>query len=449
MDRRTFIKAAGAGAGMMALRDELLAGIPGESREERDRRMAWWREARFGMFIHWGLYSIPAGVWKGKQEKGKPAEWIMNAFQIPDAEYSQLAKQFNPIKFEAKVWARIAKNAGMKYLVITSKHHDGFCMFDTKLSNYNVVAGTPFQRDVIAELAQACADEGIRFGVYYSQLDWHHARSPGAMARIPDFPQYLEYLKGQLRELLTRYGPLGSLFFDGDWMPQWTNRWGREVETLCRQLQPQVVINDRIGKRPLVKNLGALLKIPQAVATPAVGDYATPEQEIPPRLPRCDWETCMTMNDSWGYKSFDQNWKSPTALLRNLIDIASKGGNFLLNVGPTSEGLIPEPSVERLGEIGKWMEKNGESIYGSSAGPLQKLSWGRTTQKPGKIYVHVFDWPSGDLRVSGIKQKVQAAYLLEDSTQSPLPLKSANGDLIIQVSAPAPNSISSVVVLAV
>jgi alpha-L-fucosidase len=321
-------------------------------------------------------------------------------------------------------------------------------MFDTKLSNYNVVAGTPFQRDVIAELAQACADEGIRFGVYYSQLDWHHARSPGAMARIPDFPQYLEYLKGQLRELLTRYGPLGSLFFDGDWMPQWTNRWGREVETLCRQLQPQVVINDRIGKRPLVKNLGALLKIPQAVATPAVGDYATPEQEIPPRLPRCDWETCMTMNDSWGYKSFDQNWKSPTALLRNLIDIASKGGNFLLNVGPTSEGLIPEPSVERLGEIGKWMEKNGESIYGSSAGPLQKLNWGRSTRKPGKIYLHVFAWPSGELVVAGLQEKIQSAYLLEDPSR-PLPFTTANGQAVITVPSPAPNSISSVVVLAV
>jgi len=449
MHRREFIYGLGAGMAAMAVPGAFWAGVPGESEEARDRRMQWWREARFGLFIHWGIYSIPAGVWKGKQAKLMPSEWIMNAFEIPDAEYSQLAAQFNPVQFDATEWVRIAKAAGMKYLVITSKHHDGFCMFDSKLTDYDIVDATPFKRDVIRELSQACAEEGIRFGLYYSQLDWHHAVKPGILGRIPDFPAYLEYMKGQLQELLTNYGPINSMFFDGDWMAQWTQERGREVEAWVRSFQPEVVINNRLDKRPLLNHLVFYLGRAPELKRPEVGDYATPEQAIPQGVPKCDWETCMTMNDSWGYKSFDQNWKSSTTLIRDLVDIAGKGGNFLLNVGPTSEGLIPEPSVERLAEIGKWIQVNGESIYGTSAGPFPNLPWGRSTQKPGKIFVQVFDWPQGDLVIPGMSQKIVKAFLLADPKQSPLEFKTTGTDLLVKLPAQAPDPAASVLVLAV
>jgi len=446
MDRREFLWTTAAGASLLARPGGSGAGWPDESPAERDRRMAWWREARFGMFIHWGIYSTLGGVWKGEQVKLQPAEWTMQAKHVPDAEYSQIAANFNPVKFNAREWAALAKRAGMKYLVITSKHHDGFCLFDSKLTNYDIMDATPFQRDVIKELAEACAAEGIRFGVYYSQLDWHFAEKPVARATIPNFDRYLEYMKGQLEELLTGYGPFGSLFFDGDWMPQWNNVLGREIEAWCRRFQPHLVINDRLSKRPTSIQLAALLKLPYRVPVPPVGDYATPEQSIPGYLPPCDWESNMTMNTSWGYKSFDNNWKSTADLIRKLVDIASKGGNFLLNVGPTGEGVIPQPSVERLEAIGKWMQVNGEAIYGTGAGPLQNLKWGRSTQKAGNIYLHVFDWPAGELKIKGLKQNVRRAYLLADA-KADLPVSQAGGATTIKLPEIAPDPISSAVVL--
>ena len=400
-------------AGLLAA--AVLGGVPAAAAEgakpkefketpaERDKRMAWWREARFGMFIHWGLYAVPAGTWKGKRVGGI-GEWIMHRARIPVAEYEKLAPQFNPVKFNAREWAKIAKAAGQKYMVITSKHHDGFCLWDSKVGDYDIQA-TPFKRDIIKELAEACEAEGVRFGVYHSIMDWHHPDQK------KNFPAYEKYLYAQVKELLTNQ-KLWVLWFDGEWIGQWSREKGRHMEAFCHGLQPEIVINNRVGKRHRED-----------------GDYGTPEQKIPATGLGYDWETCMTMNGTWGFKSYDHNWKSTQDLLRKLVDIASKGGNFLLNVGPTAEGLIPEPSVKRLRQMGAWLAVNGESIYGTSASPFKRLSWGRCTQKvprpgsgqAGTLYLHVFNWPkSGELLVGGLANKVTKAYLLADKAKAPL-----------------------------
>jgi len=412
------------------------AGPPKETKAQRDRRMAWWREARFGMFIHWGLYATAGGYWQGKKVEGA-GEWIQFGAQIPPAEYEPLQKAFNPVKFDARRWARIAKGAGMKYVVITTKHHDGFCLFDSKLTDWDVM-GTPFQRDVMKELSEACRAEGLTMCWYHSILDWHHPDylprgkgSPRPWDTRPtagaDYNRYIDHMKGQLRELVTNYGPIGVLWFDGGWEHPAKEHRSEEVVAMLRSLQPEIIINDRI-------------QLPQ--------DFNTPEQSIPATgIPNRDWETCMTMNDTWGFKKDDHNWKSTETLLRNLIDIASKGGNFLLNVGPTAEGLIPEASVQRLEQMGTWMAVNGEAIYGTTASPFKRLPWGRATKKPGRIYLHVFDWPKGELQVPGLKNKVLKGYLLADSGRAALPVSQTEESTAIRVPEKAPDAVASVIVL--
>jgi len=423
------------------------ADLPKETPADRDQRMAWFRDARFGMFIHWGLYATPAGQWNGKKIGGI-GEWIMNNAQIPVADYAKLAPQFNPTKFDAKQWARIAKDAGMKYVVLTSKHHDGFCLFDSKVSNYTITTASPFKRDIVKELAAAVNDQGLRMCFYHSIMDWHH---PDAQSiAFPNynggksnsnFPRYVEnYLKPQVKELMTNYGKIGIMWFDGEWIADWKPDMGRDLYAFCRSIQPDVIVNNRVGKDR--KGMAGMSEGPNAA-----GDYGTPEQEIPPTgFPGLDWESCMTMNDTWGFKADDNNWKSSSTIIRMLIDCASKGGNLLLNVGPTAEGLIPQPSVERLAQVGKWMKANSESIYGATASPFKKLAFGKCTRKPGKLYLHVFDWPENGALIVPMSTKITKAYLLADNTQTLQTAAAPNGQQIT-VPPSAPDPVASVIVL--
>jgi alpha-L-fucosidase len=416
----------------------------------KDERMAWWRDARFGMFIHWGLYAVPAGTYNGERVNGI-GEWIMNNGKIPVAEYEKFAARFDPVGFNADEWVRLAKNAGMKYIVITSKHHDGFGLWDSKVSNYNIVQATPFKRDVLKELSVACKKQGVKLCFYHSIMDWHH---PDAQAPFypnyndtnksnPNFDRYVEnYLKPQLAELLTNYGPIGVLWFDGEWVKDWTEPKGKALYEYVRSLQPTILVNNRVGKGR--KGMEGLSN-----SSEDAGDFGTPEQQVPATgLPGVDWETCMTMNDTWGYKSYDDHWKSTEELIRTLVDVTSKGGNFLLNVGPMPEGLIPDASVERLTEVGKWMAVNGESIHGTTASPFGRPDWGRCTARANKRYLHVFKWPeNGQLAVPLVSANVDKAYLLSDKKQTKLPVTAGADQVTITLPGPAPDAIDSVVVL--
>jgi alpha-L-fucosidase len=414
-----------------------------------DARMEWWSDARFGMFIHWGLYAVPAGEWKGKTEYG---EWIRTSAEIPLDEYSKFVEQFNPVKFNALEWVRMAKEAGMKYIVITSKHHDGFCMFDTKQTDFCIMS-TPFHKDPMKDLADACRKEGMKLCFYYSIMDWHH---PDWTPRLAwekdrpvtnvDFSRYMSYMKAELKELLTNYGDIGILWFDGDWETTWNAGYGKEIYDYCRSIQPGIIINNRItaGKIELEGPGNHSLKN---------GDYGTPEQEIPATgIPGVNWETCMTMNDHWGYNKHDHNFKSTKEIIRMLCDIASKGGNYLLNVGPTAEGVFPQESIDRLHAIGEWMKTNGDAIYGSQASPFRALDWGRCTTKgvPGRarLYLHVFNWPqNGILQLPGCMNNPIQAWLLADPQKTKLTVTREEDALMIQVPREAPDTICSVIVL--
>jgi alpha-L-fucosidase len=423
-----------------------------ETKEQRDARMAWWREAKFGMFIHWGVYSVPAGFYKDKPVGGI-GEWIMNRGKIPMVEYQAFAKEFNPVKFNAEEWVKIAKNAGMKYMVITSKHHDGFAMFDTKVSPWNIVQATPWHHDPLKDLAEACRKEGIKLGFYYSQAqDWNNGGSAAGgkwdKGQERNMDDYIDKIAvPQAREILSNYGEFPAVLWWDTAIDMNKDR-AAKLAAVVKELKPNIIMNNRLG--------GGFS-----------GDTETPEQHIPPQgYPGRDWETCMTMNNTWGFKRDDNNWKSTETLIRNLCDIASKGGNYLLNVGPTSEGLIPEPSVERLAEVGKWMQVNGEAIYGSGGTPFGaeagafsqtekdkkgkpafKPSWDwRSTTKPGKIYLHLFKWPAGSFELAGLKSKVNKAYLLADRDKA-LEVKQTDTGVTITLPQKAPDAIASVVCL--
>lgn len=399
-------------------------------------KMDWWHEAKFGMFIHWGLYAVPAGSHQGNAVDGY-GEWIMSNGKIPVAEYARYAEQFNPVDFNAEEWVKLAKDAGMKYIVITSKHHDGFALFDTKASGFNVMDATPFKRDIIKEIAAACKKYDMPLGLYYSQAqDWHHAGGSAMngqwnAAQKGSMDKYIEEIAvPQVDEILNNYGNIKILWWD---TPTDMNkeRASRFMPVLAKH--PDLITNDRLG--------GGI-----------EGDLQTPEQYIPATgIPGKNWEACMTMNDTWGFKANDNNWKGTEMLVRNLIDIASKGGNYLLNVGPTALGVIPGESVERLKEIGEWMKVNGEAIYGTTASPFSSLSWGRCTvkKKGGKnlLYLHVFEIPAdGKLVVEGLASKVTKAFALNNPKEQ-IEFTQTDNTMEIAVQEINPDRFATVVVL--
>jgi alpha-L-fucosidase len=424
-----------------------------------DERMKWWREARFGMFIHWGDYAQLAGMYQG-HEVGRGGEWIMNRAKIPVAEYQQFAKKFNPVKYDADAWVKLAKEAGMKYIVITAKHHDGFAMFKSNASKWNIADATPYGKDVLKPLAAACKKYGIKLGFYYSQAqDWNNPGGAAARkvsaegwpnpdsAKIDAYTQehtghwdpaqtsstMAEYIDKvavpQVKELLTNYGDVAVIWWDTP--TNMTDEFAQKLNDLLK-LQPNIITNDRL-KRPNF-----------------AGDYKTPEQKIPnlSELDGKDWETCMTMNGTWGYKSYDHKWKSPETLIHNLIDIASKGGNYLLNVGPNAEGEFPQESIAALKKMGEWMKVNGEAIYATKASPLPALSWGRCTLKPGgkntTLYLSVFNWPTdGKLVVPGLKNEIVSANLLVGGVA--LKTEASNDGTTINVPANATDNIATVI----
>jgi alpha-L-fucosidase len=416
----------------------------------KEKRLEWFREAKYGLFIHWGLYAIPAGQWKGKRSLGL-GEWVMLRSAVPVKEYEQLASRFNPVKFNADEWVKLAKDAGMKYIVITSKHHDGFALWKSKASAYNVVDATPFKRDILKELADACARGGIRLGFYYSQSqDWHEPNGAGNTWDFgpDDKKDYDRYLQGkaepQVRELLTGYGPVALIWFDTPRMM--TGERPHRFTRIVRSLQPNTLIDGRLG---------------------AEGDYvSTGDNVIPPKVSNEAWEVPATINHTWGFRNDDTDWKAPGQIAFKLVDIVSKGGNYLLNVGPTAEGLIPQASQDILRTVGRWLQVNGEAVYGAGPTPFgeelgepsgrgakdvrgdllvyQQIQW-RVTTRPGKLYFTFFDEPRAPFALPPMLNKATRAYRLAD--KAPVTMKTENGRTVLDIERPIYDPMATVIVV--
>jgi alpha-L-fucosidase len=375
---------------------------------------AWYQDAKLGMFIHWGPSSVL-----------QDGEWVMNNRGIRAAEYESLVSLFNPVKFDATVWARTAKAAGMKYITLITKHHDGIALFDSKVSDYTVVKRSPFARDVVRELADACAKEGLRLFLYYSQLDWHHPDffprgQTGATAGRPEsgnFPRYLDYMDAQLTELLTNYGPIGGIWFDGVWDQPKTNWRLAQTYTLIHRLQPATLI------------------IPNNHEAPRPGeDVQTFERDLPgangqgfntTTIGALPLEMSETMNDSWGFRLTDRNWKSSDQLIRSMVEAAGRNTNFLLNVGPRPDGTFPDSALARLSAIGAWMRVNGASIYGTRGGPLAPRPWGVTTQKGDTVFVHLLHGVDATIALPVLPRRIVKATLLDGGASAAITLSSS------------------------
>ena len=396
-----------------------------ETAARRDARMAWWREAKFGMFIHWGVYAVPA----------RSGEWIMHSEKTPVAKYKEYAKDFNPVKYDPVAWAQLAKDAGMRYMVITAKHHDGFALFPSDATTWDIADASPYQKDLLGPLTMAAREKGLKMGFYYSQAqDWNHPG--GAKARYNegdgwddaqkgDFDTYLKTIAlPQTRELITRYKPDIFWWDTPTWM---TKERAKPFADTIRQI-PGIITNNRLG--------GGY-----------AGDTSTPEQFVPVTGYPGDWETCMTIGNNWGYTTSDMAKLKPASdLIRKLADICSKGGNFLLNVGPKPDGTIPDGMIERLRETGKWVHANAESIYGTKAGPFSRLSWGCATRKGDKLYLHVFEWPRDGVLKVPLNNKPAGAWLLA-APDKPLQVTAAENRISIHVPENAINPANTVVVL--
>ncbi len=346
---------------------------------DRIRRMQWWNEARFGMFIHWGLYSV-----LGRHE------WVMENEGIPVVEYAPLAKQFKPQPNAARAWAKLAKQAGQKYMVMTTKHHEGFCNFNTKLTDYCAPKQGP-GRDLVAEYVEAARGEGLRVGFYYSLMDWHHPDGARCAQDEASRQRFVEYTHGLIRELLTNYGKIDVLWYDVSWPLEAAGWESERMNKMVFELQPNIIVNNR-NKLP--------------------GDFSTPEQHITAETGGRAWETCMTLNDSWGYQHADDAWKTSKQVIRNLISCTRDSGNYLLNIGPKPDGSIPDESVRIMTEVGQWMQRNGETIYGSDPCQVRRSNYASFTRKGNTLYMHVHFWPGDAVAMSGLMTGVKSARLL-------------------------------------
>jgi len=344
---------------------------------DRERRMKWWHEARFGMFIHWGLYSV-----LGRHE------WVMENEGIPVAEYEQLAKRFKPKPNAARDWARLAKQAGQKYMVMTTKHHEGFCHFDSKLTGYCAPKQGP-GRDLVKEYVEAARGEGMRVGFYYSLMDWHHPDGARCLTDEAARRRFVDYIHGQIRELLTNYGKIDILWYDVAW-PLDAKGWESEkMNQMVFQLQPDIIVNNR---------------------NKLEGDFTTPGQTI--TASDRAWESCMTMNDSWGYNRNDDHWKDAKTVVRNLIACSRDTGNYLLNIGPKADGSIPEESVRIMTAVGKWMDRNGKAIYQTEKCQPRRSAFASFTRNGNTLYMHNYFWPGETAAIGGLMTKVRSAKLL-------------------------------------
>jgi alpha-L-fucosidase len=395
LNRRNFIKGLGATGAVAAsgLRDvygqaaspSLPTQVPDKNPQEpasvqadRVRRMQWWHDARFGMFIHWGLYSV-----LGRHE------WVMENEGIPVSEYAPLAKRFKPKPNAAQAWAKLARQAGQKYMVMTTKHHEGFCQWDTKLTDYCAAKQGP-GRDLVREYVDAARAEGLRVGFYYSLMDWHHPDGARCATDEAARQRFVEYTHGLIRELMTNYGKIDVLWYDVRW-PLNADQWQAEkMNKMVFELQPDIIVNNRNG-------------LP--------GDFATPEQRIEAAKSGA-WESCMTLNDSWGYQRTDDNWKTSRQIIRNLVSCMRDEGNYLLNIGPRPDGSIPEESVRVLTEVGQWLSKNGESIYPTETCQVRRNNYASFTRKGNTLYMHVHYWPGEVVAFSGLQTSIKSARLL-------------------------------------
>jgi alpha-L-fucosidase len=389
ISRRDYLKLLGAGATLAATAGleparAQSAGVQTvpptpEEQAERERRMKWWHDAKFGMFIHWGLYSVLARH-----------EWVMEMEGISAQEYEQLARRFTPKANAAREWARLARRAGQKYMVMTTKHHEGFCLFDTKTTTFcapKQAAG----RDLVREYVEAVRAEGLRVGFYYSLMDWHHPDGARCATDEAARKRFIEYIHTHLRELLTNYGKIDVLWYDVSW-PLDVKGWESErMNKMVFELQPDIIVNNR-NKLP--------------------GDFSTPEQRIEAAEAGRAWEACMTMNDSWGYHRADDAWKTPKQVIRNLITCAHDGGNYLLNIGPKADGSVPAESVAILNTVGQWMQKNGSAIYGADRCQPRRSRFASFSRHGNTLYMHVHFWPGSTVALSGLMTKIKSVSLL-------------------------------------
>lgn len=383
---------------------------------QREERTKWFQEARFGMFIHWGLYSIPAA-----------GEWIMTNRQMTVEEYKPYFAEFNPTKYNPRQWAKLAKKSGMKYAVMTAKHHDGFCLFDSAYTNYKST-NTKAGRDLIKEYIDAFRTEDIKIGLYYSLLDWHHEDYPAYGDRhhpmrnnrafknkIHNFDNYVKYFHNQVKELVTGYGKIDIMWFDFSYDNMTGKKWkATELVDMIRKYQPDIIIDNRLDDKKSIK---------KANLSPYTGDFDSPEQIIPPRgvlnenRNPVPWEACITLNNNWGYASMDKDYKSSKQVVRSLVECVSKNGNMILNVGPNAKGEIPKESVAILEEVGEWLDDNGDSIYGCKGSYLPKPEWGRYTQNGNLLYAHIYDRGIGHTNLNNLRGKIKKARLLKDCSE--------------------------------